>query len=123
MTITNSIFQGEVSAGKSSLLNLLLGEALLPTSLLSCTAVICEVKYSQKKSAKLHGWEDGKSYEFLDLEHDEGSGTTVSSGCLKQLATSVRQTDQRSLRHRYKRVEIFWPCKMLKVLKLFTDMY
>lgn len=40
---------GETGAGKSSFINLLLGEDILPCSLLSNTNVICEIKYKDTR--------------------------------------------------------------------------
>ena len=45
---------GETSAGKSSLINLLLNEEILPTSVLQSTMTICEISYGPSKEAKIH---------------------------------------------------------------------
>ena len=45
---------GETSAGKSSLINLLLNEKVLPTSVLQNTLTICEISYGLRKEAKIH---------------------------------------------------------------------
>ena len=45
---------GETSAGKSSLINLLLNEQVLPTSVLQNTLTICEISYGPSKEAKIH---------------------------------------------------------------------
>lgn len=50
-------FLGETGSGKSSFINLLLGQSILPCSLLSNTHVICEIRYcgeGKKSWAKLH---------------------------------------------------------------------
>ena len=44
---------GETSAGKSSLINLLLKEKVLPTGLLENTFTICEISYA-KQEAVIH---------------------------------------------------------------------
>ncbi len=44
---------GETSSGKSSLLNLLLGKEILPHRLLSCTSVICKLRYGPKLHARV----------------------------------------------------------------------
>ena len=43
---------GEASAGKSSLINLILGERLLPSSSLSTTSTLCELKYGEWRTSK-----------------------------------------------------------------------
>ena len=45
---------GETSSGKSSLINLIMGEELLPYSLLSTTSTICEVKFGTKRKIVAH---------------------------------------------------------------------
>ena len=45
---------GETSAGKSSLINLLLNDEVLPTGVLENTLTICEISYGQRKEAKIH---------------------------------------------------------------------
>ncbi|CAH1241983.1 SLC15A4 [Branchiostoma lanceolatum] len=58
---------GEISAGKSSLLNLLLGEDVLPQSLLSTTHVICELKRGTRKHVVVHPLDGDDDIQF-DLE-------------------------------------------------------
>ena len=45
---------GETSAGKSSLINLLLNEEVLPTCVLQNTLTICEISYGPMKEATIH---------------------------------------------------------------------
>ncbi|XP_066264958.1 bacterial dynamin-like protein [Branchiostoma lanceolatum] len=45
---------GETSSGKSTFLNLLLGENILPVDYLSSTSTICEVKYGKTRQAVVH---------------------------------------------------------------------
>ena len=47
------MFPGEASAGKSSLLNLLLGEEILPSHVLPCTSAITVIKYGETRHAKV----------------------------------------------------------------------
>ena len=104
------LFPGEVSAGKSSLLNLLLAEDLLPTSLLSCTSVICELKYGVTKVAMVHPWDPNKQAIRVELG---GEGEDAAA---RALAEYVHQQGPRMSAFPYKRVEIYWPCELLKVI-------
>lgn len=52
LTFALNFISGESSAGKSSMLNLILGEELLPFSVLSTTSTICELRYGKKKENK-----------------------------------------------------------------------
>ena len=45
------------------MLNLILGEELLPFSVLSTTSTICELKYGREKRIKIHYKEEGKAPE------------------------------------------------------------
>ncbi|KAI8517838.1 hypothetical protein Bbelb_038550 [Branchiostoma belcheri] len=45
---------GEISSGKSTFLNLLLGEDILPVAHASSTSTICEVKYGETPQAVVH---------------------------------------------------------------------
>ena len=105
-------FLGETSAGKSSMLNLILGEELLPFSVLSTTSTICELKYGSKRQIKIHYKEQGKDPRTKDLEE--------SSSYMDQISEFVHVKTQ-SLREKasdYKKVELFWPHRLLKVRSL-----
>jgi hypothetical protein len=56
---------GEMGSGKSSLVNLLLGLELMPTSDLQCTATIVEISYGTSPQVTAHFLDDssGKSRE------------------------------------------------------------
>ena len=45
---------GETSAGKSSLINLILGEEILPSAVLSTTSTIFELKYDKTPMVVIH---------------------------------------------------------------------
>ena len=45
---------GRIASGKSTLINSLLGEAILPAHVIPCTAIITEVKYGEQKKAIVH---------------------------------------------------------------------
>ena len=49
---------GEFKNGKSTFINYMLGEPVLPTDTLPCTAIITEIEYASSKSAELYFSED-----------------------------------------------------------------
>src|SRR5437868_4184597 len=51
--------QGDVGAGKSLFLNLLLREKILPTTARHCTPTICEIEYSSRRSLLLYPHNQG----------------------------------------------------------------
>ncbi|XP_078692392.1 uncharacterized protein LOC144922392 isoform X2 [Branchiostoma floridae x Branchiostoma belcheri] len=93
---------GETSAGKSSLLNLLLGQDLLPCSHLSSTSVICRLRYGVRRRAVAMTL-DGVEKE-IPLE--ENSDLNVLSEYVH-----IKQRDQPLP---YKSVDIYLPINYLK---------
>lgn len=68
---TPILVAGETGCGKSSLINLLLGERLLPEAEHPCTAVICTVRHGPERVVRLKKRaleEEGKSTSFQDDE-------------------------------------------------------
>ena len=62
---------GETSAGKSSLINLLLNEQVLPTGVLQNTLTICEISYGAKQEAVIHfGNKEKTSLRLGDIKSD-----------------------------------------------------
>ncbi|XP_066280830.1 uncharacterized protein [Branchiostoma lanceolatum] len=101
------VVAGETSAGKSSLLNLILGEDLLPQSFLSSTSVICELKYGDREKVLAYKWGVSEPEEEV-LSSDKGAR-------LQQLAKYVHQREGRGSRaHPYNRIELFLTIPLLK---------
>ncbi|KAL3853547.1 hypothetical protein ACJMK2_017082 [Sinanodonta woodiana] len=117
---------GDTTAGKSSLINLLLGVDLLPTSALSCTATICEIRTDKQgcKEAIAHyrtnnvGAHEGrKAYKLppriLDLSDKEGKG-------IEDLHKVLQETDEDG-NSPYSKVELTWPFSMLEEGMVIVD--
>ena len=92
---------GETGAGKSSLLNLIMGEHVLPRQILSSTSTICQIFNSEEKKAVVIDENDE------ELHLDDVKETTLSE------FVSVDRSGKNT--KRYKRVDIYWPLPMLKV--------
>jgi predicted GTPase len=58
---------GEMKRGKSTLINALLGEAILPSDVSPCTALLTVVKYGLQKQVTVH-FNHERSPETLDIE-------------------------------------------------------
>ncbi|XP_028400624.1 uncharacterized protein LOC114523790 [Dendronephthya gigantea] len=112
----NVLIAGESSAGKSSLVNLILGEELLPHHVLNTTSTICEVKYGEKRELIAHLKYDEQSGKrrvpkIQELKTKEEGGKNYCD----QIAPFVQvQSDEREKGSRYTRVEIFWPQELLQ---------
>lgn len=104
-----SFISGETSAGKSSMLNLILGEELLPFSALSTTSTICELKYGQKKKIRVHYKQEGRGVEEIYLDESSPYMDQISK-FVHAKSASLRETAPQ-----YKKVELFWDHDLLKV--------
>ena len=106
---TLGLISGETSAGKSSMLNLMLGEELLPFSVLSTTSTICELKYGRDRRIKVHYEEEGKDPKVKRLDE--------LSSYMDQISEFVHIKSARLRKNvpQYKKVELFWPHSLLRV--------
>jgi len=105
-------FQGETSAGKSSLLNLLLGADVLPYSLLCTTASIC----------RLHNIRPGESRRFTISTKDSAPFhqiimTENYDECMDQLKKEITRrnphADEKTGTTTEMEIDIYWPIPML----------
>ena len=103
---------GESSAGKSSFLNLLLGEQLLPSAVLSSTSTICELKYCTERKLVVHY--QGENPETVPLYQSD------ESSYMEQISSYVHIKSEREKGSPIKMVEIFWPHELLKVYLLIS---
>ena len=106
-TFALDFISGETSASKSSMLNLILGEELLPFSVLSTTSTICELKYWKKRIIKVHYKQEGKDPETKVLDD--------SSSYLELISTFV-QVSKFARKSTVQNSELFWPHSLLKVI-------
>lgn len=130
--LKNELFKvlviGEFKRGKSTLINALLGESVLPSFSWPCTAVINEIKYGRTKRAILYFKENlpdslpsSVAQEALDhinkfkkeeippleIPIEKLEEYVVIADAAKDQAESVAETP-------YSKVEIFWPLEILQ---------
>ncbi|XP_028400623.1 dual serine/threonine and tyrosine protein kinase-like [Dendronephthya gigantea] len=107
------LIAGESSAGKSSLLNLILGEELLPHHVLNTTSTICELKFGKERKLVVH-----YNYDEERKIQPEPVVYTLDKkeNCQEQIARFVRLEDSRAREKAscYAKVEIFWPHELLE---------
>ncbi|EDV26689.1 uncharacterized protein TRIADDRAFT_54954 [Trichoplax adhaerens] len=117
---------GETSAGKSSLLNYLLGVDLLSVHTLSCTNRICEITYGEEPKIKLVNAYDGKVF------YTESWTADNKDIAIKEIQSliSERETLQGSNSNHemkssedapYSLVRIYWPSEFLESGILVVD--
>ena len=119
---------GEFKRGKSTLINALLGEEILPAFATPCTAVINEIKYGEDKKALLF-FRDGvraqdlAGFPQIVVNHLESSG----EGDIPPLAIDIKDLEKyvvipdpaedqaKSVAESpYERAEILWPLELCK---------
>lgn len=118
---------GTFKNGKSTFINSLLGEAVLPAYALPCTAVINEVKYGEKKEAILHFRNPlpenlPASISPKALAHMKQHGMKnipplhIDYNELEEYVVIPMGEDPKEmlLESPYEKVELFWPLEMLK---------
>ena len=96
------------------MVNLILGEELLPYSVLSTTSTICELKYGEQRSIVVH---------FKDKDPDTGLAikefpldASSEQSYLQQISPYVHPTtSDREKGSLSEKVELFWPHELLKV--------
>lgn len=98
------VIAGETSAGKSSLLNLIIGSNILPKGVLQCTSTICHIYNNVEKKAVV-----------IDENDREICLDDVTLATLEKYIVFKKSAPN------YKRVNIYWPIPMLKDFALFVD--
>ena len=96
---------GETSAGKSSLINLLLSDHVLPTHILQNTYTICEISYGPRKEAVIHFSKE----DSLELEESE----------FDKIQQFIEQPLPAEDDNRCERIEIKIPNQLLEVQMIF----
>ena len=108
---------GDTSSGKSSLVNLILGEEVLPSFHLSTTSTICEVKFGEERRLVVHfkdkDPETGLLTKTILLEQSAGS---CEQSYLDQIFPYVHLKNDREKGANIKKIELFWPHSLLQVI-------
>ena len=96
---------GEFKRGKSTFINAMLGDEILPAYARPCTAIINEVKWGEDKRVLLHY-----------AKTEDGQQLPPQEVAVEQLEEYVVIQDDVSELHgnRYDRVELFWPLNLCK---------
>ena len=90
---------------------MILGEEVLPFSLLRTTSTICELKYGEKKIINVHFKDDGtqtRDPEKYELNESPDENYTAQISRFVSLKNDRDKTP-------YKKIELFWPHPLLKV--------
>lgn len=93
---------GEFKTGKSTFINALLGEEVLPSFATPTTAVINEVKYGEKKRALLYYKDPDQSPNPKEIPVTELEDYVV-----------IKDSEEEINESPYEKVEIYWPLDLL----------
>ena len=131
LTRTNEKFKvlivGHFDSGKTSMVNALIGEDLLPTGLLPETAVIAELHYSETKRIILYPkkgeWEGGDDpfeleratpeeiEKYVSLNADESVNSIYQDEYQNAIGQNISDT---RIVSKFEKMEIYWPLEILK---------
>lgn len=106
------MWTGETSAGKSSVINLILGDDLLPSALLSTTSTICELKYGEKPKIGVHFKQTDTELRkpmFQELVTDGGESYKQQIEKFVSLKSGREEVP-------YTKIELFYPHPLFKVI-------
>ncbi|XP_071083349.1 uncharacterized protein [Haliotis cracherodii] len=101
----NIVIAGQTSAGKSTLLNLLLGMEVLPKATLSCTSSICKLRYGSTFKVRVKNGEQDKEHVFSN----QGETMTYLDNLVAEKKIDVRERGET-----VPEVEIELPAVILK---------
>ncbi|KAL9964103.1 hypothetical protein ACROYT_G027686 [Oculina patagonica] len=115
LKINNTKTEGETTSGKSTTLNLILGEKLLPYSHIFQTSTICEVKYEATPKLVAHFNEKDPETGLTEKTVWLGqSMETSQQSYLDEISSFVHVKTNRGKGSDYKKIELFWPHSLLK---------
>ena len=104
---------GGIGSGKTTLVNTLLGEEILPSSISSVTSAVAEVSYSQKKKVLVYpgALPDADPAEPFAIKPEISEiSSFLRKGCLSVSADSKGERTVPEV----EKIKIFWPIAFLK---------
>ena len=98
-------------------MNLILGDELLPYSVLSTTSTICELKHGQQKRIVAH-FKDKDPKTGLPARECPLETASSEQSYLEQISHYVHVKSDREKGSVYKKIELFWPHQLLEVFNI-----
>lgn len=121
------LFMGAFSSGKSSMINALIGEELLPTGFLPETAVIGELHYGTRKRIILYPkpgkWKGGdKPFEIQPTTEEIEKYVSLSAtDAINTRETTIDGNESNKIDAKFEKMVVYWPLDILKDGVIFVD--
>ena len=98
-------------------MNLILGEELLPYSVLSTASTICELKFGKERKLVAHfkGKDPDTGLQTKVIPLREPTDSTEQS-YLQQISPFVHVKSEHEKDSIYRKIELFWPHSLLEVV-------
>lgn len=112
------LVMGKFSSGKSALINVLLGEKILPEKSLPTTAIITEICYGEEKKAVIY---PKKGSEHDSLESFEISTDEIATYCTIDNKLGFNVKDGDNVSSRFDKLVLYWPLDLLKENVVIVD--
>jgi ribosome biogenesis GTPase A len=100
------VVSGELQRGKSTFINSLIGQAILPASASSTTANFTEIKWAPEPHAFLH------FRQVKDAVIKEPQEVDLSQ--LQNYISSLIEEEELNNYYNYERIELYWPLELLR---------
>lgn len=109
------LVMGMYSSGKSSLINALLGESLLPSGFLPVTAVLCQLEYSERKELIVYQKADAYGeVPPIVLTNPDRQTLSRYASIDNELGLNCKRFGSERIDSGYQRLVIRWPLDILK---------
>lgn len=111
------LIMGGFSAGKTTMINALIGERLLPMSATPTTAIMTELKYADEKKVIMYP----KKGTNVDGRGDKPFAVPATTESIERYVTidndagiNVKAEDSVKIASQFEKMELFWPLEILK---------
>ncbi len=111
------VVMGNFSAGKSTMINALIGNKVLPSYPMPTTAVMTELRYGEEKKIIMYP----KKGQNIDGHGDKPFIVPATEEAIEQYITidndagiNVKPEDSVEIASKFEKMELYWPLEMLK---------
>lgn len=92
------------------MINLILGENILPVGLEAVTSTVCEIRYGETRRMLIHHKDKSSGVQEINLDEPKKNESYAD-----QLRGFLKQENGREKGSPYEKCELFWPHELLKV--------